>query len=165
MWPASGGRFGNGREPLVDRFMTWLGNLAIQRQYLQLRMSDQTVYMERLNRTFRHEMLDAYAFESLDQDTQDLRGVDAGVQPRAPMIPWPKCRPRRIRPGSWPEDLLWKCLLDRGAYTPDHSNQRTPITHTSLISTDSASPFRRCFRFISAGKDSIPARLRTVSHL
>ena len=47
------------------------------------------------------------------------------------MTPWPGCRPRRIRPRSEPDILLWKCLLDGEAYafcfrrTSLRKNQKT----------------------------------------
>ncbi len=60
-------RLDNGPEFLADRFATWCADRGIALRYIQPGQPNQNAFVERFNRTFRHEVLDAYVFESLDQ--------------------------------------------------------------------------------------------------
>lgn len=60
-------RLDHGPEFLADRFANWCGDRGIALRYIQPGKPNQHAFIERFNRTFRHELLDAYVFESLDQ--------------------------------------------------------------------------------------------------
>jgi putative transposase len=60
-------RLDNGPEFLADRFASWWADRGITLRYIQPGQPNQNAFVERFNRTFRHEVLDAYVFESLDQ--------------------------------------------------------------------------------------------------
>jgi putative transposase len=60
-------RLDNGPEFLADRFVNWCADRGIALRYIQPGRPNQNAFVERFNRTFRHEVLDAYVFESLDQ--------------------------------------------------------------------------------------------------
>ena len=60
-------RLNDGHEFLADRFAAWCTEQRIALWYIQPGKPNQNAFVERFNRTFRHEVLDAYVFESLDQ--------------------------------------------------------------------------------------------------
>ncbi len=60
-------RVDNGPEYLSQVFADWCRNNRVTLNYIQPGKPNQNAYIERFNRTFRHEVLDAYVFESLRQ--------------------------------------------------------------------------------------------------
>ena len=60
-------RLDNGPELTAGRFMTWCAERGIELRYIQPGKPDQNAFIERFNRTYRTEVLNAYVFESLEQ--------------------------------------------------------------------------------------------------
>jgi putative transposase len=58
-------RVDNGPELLAQVFVDWCDARGIVIQYIQPGKPDQNAYIERFNRSYRTEILDAYVFESL----------------------------------------------------------------------------------------------------
>jgi putative transposase len=60
-------RCDNGPELLSQVFVDWCDENDIEIRYIQPGKPNQNAYIERFNRTYREEVLNAYLFESLDQ--------------------------------------------------------------------------------------------------
>jgi putative transposase len=60
-------RLDNGPEFLAARFAGWCADRGIALHYIHPGKPNQNAFVERFNQTFRHDVLDAYVFESLDQ--------------------------------------------------------------------------------------------------
>ena len=60
-------RLDNEPEFLADRFVRWCADRGIALRYIQPNKLNQNAFIERYNRTYRHEALEASVFESLDQ--------------------------------------------------------------------------------------------------
>jgi putative transposase len=56
-----------GPELIAERFMSWCAERGIELRYIQPGKPDQNAFIERFNRTYRTEVLNAYVCESLDQ--------------------------------------------------------------------------------------------------
>jgi putative transposase len=60
-------RADNGLELLAEVFVEWCDRRGVAIQYIQPGKPDQNAYIERFNRSYRTEILDAYVFESLGE--------------------------------------------------------------------------------------------------
>jgi putative transposase len=60
-------RLDKGPEFIAERFLAWCAERAIQLWHIQPGKPDQNAFIERYNRTYRTEVLNAYVFESLEQ--------------------------------------------------------------------------------------------------
>ena len=61
------GRVDNGPELIAAEFYDWCEDNDIKVAYIQPGKPQQNGFAERFNGSFRHEFLDAYLFETLDQ--------------------------------------------------------------------------------------------------
>jgi putative transposase len=60
-------RIDNGPELVAEAFVEWCAAQRISLGYIQPGKPDQNAFIERFNRTYREEVLDAYLFDSLEQ--------------------------------------------------------------------------------------------------
>jgi len=63
-------RVDNGPELTAETFVTWCEDHGIAIHYIQPGKPDQNAYIERFNRSYRTEVLDAYVFESISEVRQ-----------------------------------------------------------------------------------------------
>lgn len=67
-------RMDNGPEMTSAKFMSWAEQHGIELGYIQPGKPNQNAFIERFNRSVRHEVLDAWLFDSLSQAQQILEG-------------------------------------------------------------------------------------------
>jgi len=63
----AGIRVDNGPELTAEAFVEWCREREIEIRYIQRGKLDQNAYIERFNRSYRQDVLDAYAFGSLEE--------------------------------------------------------------------------------------------------
>jgi putative transposase len=59
-----------GPELLAEVFVAWCERRGIEMRYIEPGKPDQNAYIERFNRTYREEVLNAYVFVDLEQVRQ-----------------------------------------------------------------------------------------------
>ena len=89
-------RCDNGPEFLAEVFVAWCERHRIELRYIQPGKPNQNAYVERFNRTYRGDVLNAYLFETLDQvreitkkwlrDYNEQRPHDASGQDPAKLV-------------------------------------------------------------------------------
>jgi len=60
-------RLDNGSELTSTAFGEWFERLGIELRFIQPGKPDQNAFIERFNRSYRTEVLDAYVFDSIDE--------------------------------------------------------------------------------------------------
>jgi putative transposase len=60
-------RLDNGPELRSQAFTEWCAAHQVERRFIQRASPAQNAFIERFNRTYRHEILDAYVFDNLEQ--------------------------------------------------------------------------------------------------
>ena len=109
-------RLDNGPELIAERFMTWCADRGIELRYIQPGKPDQNAFIERFNRTYRTEVLNAYVFESLDQVREITAEWLQSYNEERPHDALAGLPPTLIGPNWKREVLHWQCRLDGGAY-------------------------------------------------
>jgi len=59
-----------GPELLTNEFVTWYEHRSIEQRYVQLGKPDQNAFIERFNRSYSEEVLNAYVFADLTEVRQ-----------------------------------------------------------------------------------------------
>jgi putative transposase len=60
-------RVDNGPELISEAFLEWCAEHEIDVRHIQPGKPDQNAFIERFNRSYRHDVLDAYVFESIEE--------------------------------------------------------------------------------------------------
>ena len=110
--------------------MTWCTEHDIELRYIQPGKPAQNALIERFNRTYHTEVLNAYVFESLDQVGEISAEWLLTYNEARPHDALAGLPPATYRPKWRPELLLMKCLVDGGAYT---STKASAATHAQLL--------------------------------
>ena len=100
-------RVDNGPEYLSQVLTAWCQAQGVRLHDIQPGKPNQNASIERFNRTFRHEVLDAYVFESLREVGKLLASGSPYTTRNAPMTAW-ETYPRPCSDGrpKKPETLL-----------------------------------------------------------
>jgi putative transposase len=110
-------RVDNGPEFTAQTFVDWCAEHQAAIHYIQPGKPDQNAYIERFNRSYRTEVLNAHLFESV-AELRALTDTGCGsTTANGPMTASAGCRRSRFCRGQHqPNSLSSRCLLDGEAY-------------------------------------------------
>ena len=101
-------RSDNGPEFLADKLVQWCKEHHVDLAYIQPGKPTQNAYIERFNRTFRYELLDAYLFESLDQVREQAWAWMRQYNEERPHDSLGRIPPTQFRKNLEPENSTFK---------------------------------------------------------
>jgi putative transposase len=87
-------RLANGREMISDAFTEWGAAMGLSIRYIQPGKPNQNAFIERFNRPYRTEVLDAHLFANLVQSKQSLNVGSSITTNTARMSRWAASRRR-----------------------------------------------------------------------
>jgi len=102
-------RMDNGPEMVSQAFTEWVGSKGIAVRYIQPEKPNQNAFIERFNRTYRTEVLDAHLFANLEQ-------VQAITEQW--LIEYNECRPHQSLGGLPPVQFMPRITTAPNVYKP-----------------------------------------------
>jgi hypothetical protein len=109
-----------GPEYVCGRLMAWAERQGIALTYIQPGMPQQNAYVERYNRTVRHEWLDLYIFETI-MEVQEIATEWLWTNNHdRPNIGTGGITP--LRSSNWPRELYDRAPLRTGGLPEDHGS-------------------------------------------
>ena len=109
-------RLDNGPEFIAERFMTWCAARGMELRYIQSGKPDQNGFIERYDRTYRTEVLNAYVLNPWSRCGGSAPNGCKVTMKSGTMMRWRGYHPPCIGPILKPEILLCHCLLDGEVY-------------------------------------------------
>jgi putative transposase len=128
-------RLDNGPELRLQAFTEWCAAHHVELRFIQRASPAQNAFVERFNRTYRHEILDAYVFDNLEQVRLISEGWLQLYNEERPHRALGRLPPRRFAE----RQLNWKIpairrLLDGEHYPITHQAQRSrPRGRTGVV--------------------------------
>lgn len=86
-------RMDNGPEMISQRMVQWAIQKDVELAYIQPGKPAQNAYIERFNRTYREDVLNAYLFSSIQEARRSPRIGWKNTMPSDPMRLWAECCP------------------------------------------------------------------------
>jgi len=110
-------RCDNGPEMISQAFVEWCKTNEVEIRYIQPGKPNQNAYIERFNRTYREEVLDAHLFDTLSQVVEATYRWLQTYHETRPHDAWGES-PRSSCGDGWRrwKTLLLPCLLDGEVY-------------------------------------------------
>jgi transposase InsO family protein len=109
-------RLDNGPELTSVQLQAWCESNGVELRFIQPGKPNQNAFIERFNRTFRLEVLNAYLFQGLEQVRERPGGGWWPITKSVHTMRLKGCR-RAYSANDWrPKPLLLNCKLDGGAY-------------------------------------------------
>ena len=110
-------RLDNGPELTAQHFTDWCAEQGIELRHIQPGKPNQNAFIERFNRSYRHEVLNGWLLVSLDRSAKSLISGSLVTTRNALITPGVTCPQRRTASAcSQGNTLLPNCLLDGEAY-------------------------------------------------